>query len=84
MTLEEALALLDVELSAGDWDIAMFAWAGSPLKTSSSEIVVPIFDAAGEPIGVLDVDSHREDHFDEVDRDGYESIVHLLESRWNR
>ena len=28
----------DVELSAGDWDIAMFAWAGSPLKTGSSEI----------------------------------------------
>ena len=26
----------DVELDAGDWDIAMFAWAGSPLKTGSS------------------------------------------------
>jgi peptide/nickel transport system substrate-binding protein len=23
----------DVELAAGDWDIAMFAWAGSPLKS---------------------------------------------------
>jgi peptide/nickel transport system substrate-binding protein len=28
----------DVELPAGDWDIAMFAWAGSPLKTFWSEI----------------------------------------------
>jgi len=28
----------DTELAAGDWDIAMFAWAGSPLKTGSSEI----------------------------------------------
>ena len=28
----------DIELAAGDWDIAMFAWAGSPLKTGSSEI----------------------------------------------
>ena len=28
----------DVELAAGDWDIAMFAWAGSPLKTGSSDI----------------------------------------------
>jgi len=26
------------QLAAGDWDIAMFAWAGSPLKTGSSEI----------------------------------------------
>ena len=51
---------------------------------SRSEIVVPIFDGKGEPIGVLDVDSHRADHFDEVDRDGYESIVRLLEKRWNR
>lgn len=28
----------DVELAASDWDVAMFAWAGSPLKTGSSEI----------------------------------------------
>ena len=28
----------DVELSAGDWDIAMFAWAGSPLKTGADQI----------------------------------------------
>ncbi|MCB0992548.1 MAG: ABC transporter family substrate-binding protein [Acidimicrobiales bacterium] len=27
----------DVELAASDWDVAMFAWAGSPLKTGSSE-----------------------------------------------
>ncbi len=26
----------DVELDAGDWDIAMFAWGGSPLKTSAT------------------------------------------------
>jgi peptide/nickel transport system substrate-binding protein len=25
----------DVELAAGDWDIAMFAWAGSPLKSGA-------------------------------------------------
>ena len=49
-----------------------------------SEIVVPIFGSDGEAIGVLDVDSHRPDHFDETDKEGYESIVHLLEKRWNR
>lgn len=26
----------DVELSAGDWDVAMFAWAGSPLKSGTT------------------------------------------------
>ncbi|MDW3212470.1 MAG: ABC transporter substrate-binding protein [Ilumatobacteraceae bacterium] len=28
----------DVELSAGDWDVAMFAWAGSPLKSGQDAI----------------------------------------------
>ena len=50
---------------------------------SRSEIVVPIFDADGSAIGVLDVDSHKPDHFDDVDREGYESVVRMLEQRWN-
>ena len=49
-----------------------------------SEIVVPIFGPTGEPIGVLDIDSHRPDHFDDTDKEGFESIVHWLEKRWNR
>ena len=49
---------------------------------SRSEIVVPVFDGEGAPIGVLDVDSHRVDHFDDVDKEGYESVVRLLEERW--
>ncbi|MCD4748827.1 MAG: GAF domain-containing protein [Thermoanaerobaculales bacterium] len=49
-----------------------------------SEIVVPLFGPDGKPIGVLDVDSHRADHFDDVDREGFESITRMLESRWNR
>jgi len=48
-----------------------------------SEVVVPIRNASGRPIGVLDIDSHRPAHFDEVDGEGYELIVHLLEERWN-
>jgi GAF domain-containing protein len=51
---------------------------------SRSEVVVPVFGAGGEPVGVLDVDSHRPGHFDDVDREGYESVVRLLEARWNR
>ncbi len=49
-----------------------------------SEIVVPILGPDGKAIGVLDVDSHRPDHFDDADKEGYESIVHWLEKRWNR
>lgn len=50
---------------------------------SRSEVVVPVFDRAGEPIGVLDVDSRKEAHFDHVDAAGYESVVRMLEERWN-
>lgn len=48
-----------------------------------SEVVVPIRDPDGTPIGVLDVDSHREAHFDEIDARGYELVVAVLEKRWN-
>jgi GAF domain-containing protein len=51
-------------------------------ERSRSEIVVPVHGADGRPVGVLDVDSHRPDHFDEIDRAGYESVVRMLEQRW--
>ncbi len=50
---------------------------------SQSEVVVPIHDASGTPIGVLDIDSHRKSHFDAVDGAGYEQVVKLLEETWN-
>jgi len=51
---------------------------------SRSEVVVPVRDARGRPIGVLDVDSHTAGHFTEAHRDGYENIVRMLEERWWR
>ncbi len=47
---------------------------------SKSEIVVPVFDASGELIAVLDVDSDRVNAFDEEDRAGLEKIVALFRS----
>ena len=43
-------------------------------ERSRSEIVVPVFDASGTMIAVLDVDSDRLDAFDDTDRAGLESI----------
>ena len=45
---------------------------------SLSEIVVPLRDAAGSVVGVLDVDSDLLDHFDDVDRVGLERVVALI------
>ncbi len=45
---------------------------------SKSEIVVPVFDGAGELIAVLNVDSDQLDAFDEEDRAGLERIVALF------
>lgn len=45
---------------------------------TNSEIVVPVFDAAGQLAAVLDVDSEQPDAFDEVDRLGLEAICRVL------
>jgi L-methionine (R)-S-oxide reductase len=42
---------------------------------SQSEIVVPVFNKAGELIAVFDVDSDQRAQFDEVDREGLEAIL---------
>lgn len=40
-----------------------------------SEIVVPVTDAAGELVAVLDVDSHQPAAFDEIDREALERLA---------
>lgn len=40
-----------------------------------SEIVVPVFDAAGELVAVFDLDSHLPANFDAVDQAGLERLV---------
>lgn len=45
---------------------------------SRSEVVVPVRDAGGAIVAVLDVDSDRPDAFGEVDRAGLEAIVALI------
>ena len=47
-------------------------------SASRSEIVVPMRDADGTIIGVLDIDSDRLNDFDEDDRIGLEAIVEAL------
>lgn len=42
---------------------------------SESEIVAPVFDAAGRLLAVFDVDSDRKNQFDEDDRHGIERIL---------
>ena len=51
-------------------------------ERTRSEVVVPIFGADGNALGVLDIDSHHPDHFDDIDREGYEGVVRMLETRW--
>lgn len=43
--------------------------------STRSEIVVPVFDAAGALIAVLDIDSDRPDAFDEADAAALESLL---------
>jgi len=50
-------------------------------SASASEIVVPVFDARGALIAVLDVDSTIPAAFDDVDRHWLERIVGLLATK---
>jgi GAF domain-containing protein len=50
-------------------------------SASASEIVVPVFDEAGELTAVLDVDSTIVGAFDEVDREELEGVVEILRPR---
>ncbi len=42
---------------------------------------MPVRDAAGRLVAVLDVDSHQPAAFDEADRDGLERVAALLTPR---
>jgi GAF domain-containing protein len=59
-------------------DVHAFAGHIACDSTARSEIVVPVFDPAGELIAVLDLDSRAPAAFDEADREGLESIVERL------
>lgn len=48
-------------------------------SASRSEIVVPMFNADGSVLGVLDVDSDKPDDFDRTDADGLARVVNLIE-----
>jgi L-methionine (R)-S-oxide reductase len=48
-------------------------------SASKSEIVLPVFDKNGEVLMVLDVDSDILDDFSEIDKDGLEALVRILE-----
>lgn len=43
-----------------------------------SEIVVPVYNPAGELVAVLDLDSYEPAAFDEIDREGLEKVAELL------
>ncbi len=45
---------------------------------SSSEIVVPLYNADGQLVGVLDVDSEKKNAFDETDAIWLEKIIALV------
>lgn len=49
-------------------------------SASKSEIVLPIFDKTGEVFGVLDVDSDKLNDFSEIDAEGLQGIIKIVEN----
>lgn len=48
---------------------------------SRSEIVVPLFDGGGQPVGVLDVDSDKLNDFTDADARGLEKISAIVSAK---
>ena len=65
-------------------DVAEFPGHIACDSRSASEIVLPVFDADGELIGVFDVDSTIPAAFDEVDQENLEHILAALRERVSR
>lgn len=49
-----------------------------------SEIVVPVRDARGELVAVLDLDSHEPSNFDAADREGLERLLAAFATAFGR
>ena len=49
-------------------------------SASKSEIVLPVFDRAGEIFAVLDADSNKLNDFSEIDAEGLGKIVKIVEN----
>lgn len=59
-------------------DVEVFPGHIACSSLSRSEIVVPLRDAAGAVVGVLDVDSENLNDFDEVDQEWLEKLAVLV------
>ena len=56
-------------------DVELFPGHIACDAAARSEIVVPVKNAAGELVAVLDLDSHAPSNFDDADREGLERLV---------
>lgn len=59
-------------------DVEKFPGHISCSSLSVSEIVVPVFDPSGQVVGVLDIDSEKNDVLDEIDVQYLERISKLI------
>lgn len=59
-------------------DVEQFPGHIACSSLSRSEIVVPLFDAQGTVVAVLDIDSKELNTFDDTDREGLEKILTLI------
>ncbi len=62
-------------------DVAAFDGHIACAASTKSEIVLPVFDAAGVLIGVLDIDSDQPDAFDLADQSALELMLKLVFSQ---
>ncbi|MDJ0826584.1 MAG: GAF domain-containing protein [Rhodobacter sp.] len=62
-------------------DVEAFAGHIACSSTTRSEIVLPVWDADGQLLGVLDVDSDRPEAFEQADAEGLGAILRQVFGR---
>lgn len=62
-------------------DVEAFEGHIACASSTRSELVLPVFDGAGEVIGVFDIDSDQPDAFTQADADALEAILADVFSR---
>ena len=65
-------------------DVDQFPGHIACASASKSEIVLPVRDANGNVVMVLDVDSDQLNDFSEVDQVGLQRLMDLIELNWGR
>lgn len=65
-------------------DVHQFPGHVACSSASNSEVVIPVTNASGQVVAVLDIDSDQFDDFSPAEVEALEALMEVVSSEWNR